>query len=149
MITDKISNIDLYKNISNRLAKGLDLLKDPALLTRTDGKYEVDGTNLFYLVQRYKTKKVKDAKFEAHKNYIDIQAILRGKEIIGYAHINGLKVSVPYKEDVLFFETPEQYTELKLSESMFAVLFPEDAHMPLCDFGGQNDVVKIVVKVKI
>ena len=101
------------------------------------------------MVQRYKTKDASEGKFEAHRKYIDIQAVLKGKEIIGYANIDSLKENVPYKEDIVFFETPDDYNEVKLQDGMFTVLFPEDAHMPLLDYNGKNDVVKIVVKIKI
>jgi biofilm protein TabA len=149
MIADKIKNISLYTNISERIAKGLELLKDHDLINKADGKYEVDGDNIYYLVQRYKTKNYGEAKFEAHRNYIDIQAVLRGREIIGYTNIGNLKENVPYKTDVVFFETPVEFTEIKLTEGMFTLLFPDDGHMPACDYGGKNEVVKIVVKIKI
>ena len=149
MVVDKIKNINIYSNLSDRIFKGLSILKDPDLFEKEDGKYEVNGDNIFYLVQRYKTKDASETKFEAHRKYIDIQAVLKGKEVIGYANINSLKESVPYKEDVLFFETPQDYNEVKLKEGMFTILFPEDAHMPLCHYNGQSDVLKIVVKIKI
>jgi biofilm protein TabA len=149
MIADSIKNISIYKNISERLSKGLEILTDKTLLDKPDGKYEVDGANLFYLVQRYKTKSLSEAKFEAHRKYIDIQAVLKGKEIIGFTNIAGLKESAPYKEDVVFFDMPKDYIELKMHEETFTVLFPEDAHMPACDLGGKNDVLKIVVKIKL
>ena len=150
MIIDTFKNIKLYSDISERLQKGLRILLEPELINKPDGKYQVEGDDIYYLVQRYKTKKPVDAKFEAHRKYIDIQALLKGREIIGFENIARLKENVPYKEDILFFETPGQYTELKLHDKMFAVLFPEDGHMPGLDFEEQqNDVVKIVVKVKI
>ena len=126
MIVDRVKNINLYFKFSERLAKGLEVLKTPGLAEKEDGKYEVDGDNIYYMISRYKTKNVSEAKFETHKKYIDIQAVLKGKEIIGYAHLSELKETVPYKEDIQFFETPADYLELKLSAGMFAVLFPDD-----------------------
>lgn len=149
MVVDIISKQNLYKGLSDRIAKGLELLKNTDFLKLADGKYQIEGDNLFYLVQRYKTKKASEAKFEAHKNYIDIQAIIMGKEIIGFEYIENLKEVVPYKEDVHFFETPKKYTEARLSEGMFALFYPGEAHIPMCDYDKQNDVLKIVVKVKI
>ena len=149
MVVDKIKNINLYEGLSDRIAKGLEVLSSTDFINLQDGKYEIDGENLFYLVQRYKTKKASEAKFEAHKNYIDIQAIIKGKEIIGFEYIDNLKEVVPYKEDVHFFATPEDYTEIELTEGMFAILYPGEAHMPLCDYDRQNDVLKIVVKIKV
>ena len=149
MIADKIKNIHLYTNISERIRKGLELLNDKNLINTPDGKYKVDGENIYYLVQRYKTKKASEAKFGAHKNYIYIQAIIKGKEIIGFEYIDNLKENVPYKEDVHFFATPEDYIEIKLSEGMFTILYPGEGHMPLCDYKKQNEVLKVVVKIKV
>ncbi len=149
MIVDEIKNKSIYSKLGERIVKGLEILEDPGLINKKDGKYEIEGDNLFYLVQRYKTKNSSEAKFEAHRNYIDIQAVLKGKEIIGYSNINNLKENVPYKEDVLFFETPKDYNEVKLADGMFAVLFPEDGHMPTCKYNEKSDVLKIVVKIKI
>lgn len=149
MVVDKIKNINIYSNLSERIRKGLEIINDPELLEKEDGKYEVDGDNIFYMMQRYKTKEASEAKFEAHRKYIDIQAVLRGKEIIGYANIGKLKESIPYKEDILFFETPNDYNEVKLQEGMFVILFPEDGHMPLCNYNEQSNVLKVVVKIKI
>ena len=149
MIVDKIKNIDIYINLSDGIFKGLNVLKDPGLFEKEDGKYEIDGDNIFYLVQRYKTKNVSEAKFEAHRKYIDIQAILKGKEIIGYTHKASLKVSIPYTDDIEFFETPRDFNETKLTEGMFVILFPDDAHMPMCHYNEQSDVLKVVVKIKM
>ena len=149
MIVDKIKNIGLYSKLSERISKGLKLIEDPGLLNKEDGKYEVDGDNLYYMIARYKTKNISEAKFETHKKYIDIQAVLKGKEIIGYTHMSNLKTNVPYKEDIEFFETPEDYNEVKVKEGMFVILYPEDGHMPGCDYNGKSDVLKVVVKVKI
>lgn len=149
MIVDKIKNISLYTNISEKIKKGLMLLNDKELINKPEGKYEVDGENIYILVQRYKTKNYSEAKFEAHRNYIDIQAVLKGKEIIGYENIDNLKENVPYKTDAAFFETPESFSEIKLTEGMFALLFPGDGHMPACDYNGKTEVIKIVVKIKI
>jgi biofilm protein TabA len=149
MIVDKIKNLDSYKGLSKRLDEGLKIISDPGLVNKEDGKYEVDGDNLFYMVARYKTKDLSEAKFETHKRYIDIQAVLKGKEIIGYTHMDNLKSNVPYTDDIEFFETPGDYEEVKMTEGMFSVLFPQDGHMPGCDYNGKNDIVKVVVKVKI
>ncbi len=149
MVVDKIININLYKRLSDRIAKGLEVLSGTDFNNLQDGKYEIDGDNIFYLVQRYKTKKASEAKFEAHKKYIDIQAIIKGKEIIGFEYIENLKENVPYKEDVHFFTNPGDYTEIKLSDGMFTILYPGEGHMPLCNYKKQHDVLKVVVKIKV
>jgi len=149
MIADKIENADLYTGLSPAIAGGLELLKDPTLAKKEVGKYEIDGENLFLMIQRYPTKDKADALFEAHKNYIDIQAILEGEETIGYATTDDLTVTVPYKPDVMRLADPQIFTEVELSAGMFALFFPSDAHKPCYKSSGRSNVVKAVIKVKV
>ena len=151
MIVDKIENAGLYKGLSERIAKGLELLKDASIAAQENGKYEVDGDNLFYMIQRYPTKNKEDSLFEAHKNYIDIQAIIDGEESIGYALTETLpEVVQPYKPDVTKYADPPVFTEVKLAKGMFAIFYPDDAHKPCYDYhAGKSNVHKVVVKVKI
>jgi YhcH/YjgK/YiaL family protein len=150
MIIDKIENADLYKALSPGIAKGLELIKDAAIAAQENGKYEVDGDNLFYMIQRYPTKNKEDALFEAHKNYIDIQAIIDGEESIGYALTETLgEVVQPYKPDVTKYADPSVFTEVKLAKGMFAIFYPDDAHKPCYDFYPEkSNVHKLVVKIK-
>lgn len=150
MIIDKIENAKLYTGLSESIAKGLEIIQDKSLFEKEDGKYEIDGDNLFILVQRYATKDKEEMLFEAHKNYIDIQAIIDGEETIGYALTETLKVVQPYKPDVFKCADPDVFTEVKLAKGMFAILYPDDAHKPCYDYhAGKSNVHKVVVKVKI
>ena len=78
MIYDRIENIETYTAISERLAKGLRLLRTTDFSAMEAGKYEVDGTELYYMLQCYQSKEQND-KPEAHKKYIDIQYIVEGR----------------------------------------------------------------------
>ncbi|MHC4618198.1 MAG: NanQ anomerase/TabA/YiaL family protein [Planctomycetota bacterium] len=150
MIVDKIENAGLYKGLSAGIARGLELMTDASVTGRENGKYEVDGDKLFYMIQRYPTKNKADALFEAHKDYIDIQAIIDGEETIGYALTETLQdVVQPYKPDVVKYADPQMFTEVKLAKGMFAIFYPDDAHKPCYDYhAGKSNVHKLVVKVK-
>ena len=56
MIYDRIENIETYTAISERLAKGLRLLRTTDFSAMEAGKYEVDGTELYYMLQCYQSK---------------------------------------------------------------------------------------------
>jgi YhcH/YjgK/YiaL family protein len=151
MIVDKIENADTYVKLSEAIAKALEVLRDKELVEKDDGRYDVDGDNLYYLVQRYMTKPMEQCKLEAHKRYIDIQFVAAGEEIMGYCPVENLDVQTPYnpEKDIVFYKKPENITEVKLDGGMFAVLSPQDAHMPKCQIEGPSEVHKVVVKVKI
>jgi biofilm protein TabA len=150
MIADKIENAKSYSGLSKRLKKALELLQDKTVIEAKDGKYFVDGDNLFYLVMHYTTKSMEQCRLEKHKNYIDIQLVADGREIIGYAPAGNLTVTEKYnpEKDVEFYKTPDDMVKINLDKGMFGIFFPHDAHMPKCQLKSPSNVLKIVVKVK-
>lgn len=151
MIVDKIENSHLYAGISRRMAKAFEILKDKSLASKADGKYEVDGKNLYFLVMHYPTKPVEERPFETHRQYIDIQFLADGQEMIGYTPADKLAVDTPYmpEQDAALYKRPDCFTQLNMIKGTFAVFFPHDAHMPCCNLSHVSNVHKIVVKVKV
>jgi YhcH/YjgK/YiaL family protein len=148
MIIDKIENTHIYKNIGERIGKSFEYIKATELKTLSAGKYPIDGENIFALVSEYKTKSEQEGKLEAHKKYIDVQYVIEGEELMGYAPLGNQKIIEPYKEenDIVFFNGDK--TLIKISEGMFAIFFPEDVHMPGISTGKISDVKKLVIKVR-
>ena len=151
MITDTIENAAQYENLSEAITKGLKILSDKNLINQPDGRYDVDGNNLFFLIQRYTTKPLEQGRLEAHQNYIDIQYVVSGQELIGYAPAPLLEIETPYGKDndVVFYAKNDKITNLKLDSGMFCIFYPVDAHMPCCQLNGPTDVHKIVVKIRV
>jgi len=148
MIIDKIENAHLYKNISERVNKSFEYIRITDLKNLPAGRYPIDGENIFALVSEYKTKSEQEGKLEAHKKYIDVQHVISGEELMGYAPLGGQKVLDPYKEenDIVFYTGDKSFT--KVSEGMFAIFFPEDVHMPGIASGKSSSVKKLVIKVR-
>jgi len=151
MIVDKLENACAYKSISARMAKAFEILKDESLINKEDGRYDIDGDNIYYMVQRYQTMPVAEGKLEAHKNYIDVQYVVKGQELMGYAPLNNLKIETPYdsEKDFILYEPSDEFSTVKLTEGMFCVLYPQDTHMPCRAIAEPIDVHKIVIKIKI
>ena len=146
MIYDRIENIETYTAISERLAKGLRLLLTTDFSAMEAGKYEVDGTELYYMLQSYQSKEQNDRP-EAHRRYIDIQYIVEGEEQIGVGALSGMteEVSANPEGDIWFYHGP--VTNIKMKKGSFAVFFPQDAHAPGIAAGDPAPVKKVVVKV--
>lgn len=151
MVIDKLENAYLYTGLSAKIKRGLEVLKEEKLSAKKDGRYEIDGDGLYYIIQRYITKPIKEGRLEAHKKYIDIQFAASGEEVIGHSLLNHLNVEEPYDKtkDVVFYEVPEKINTIKLSKGMFCILFPQDGHMPCCQLASPCEVLKVVVKVEI
>ncbi len=152
MIFDNIKNCELYYGINKRFEKAFDFIKKACEENFDIGRYEIDGKNLYAMVQEYNTKESKDGKFESHKNYIDIQHIISGSEKMEVTAISGLKPRGDYNQekDVIFYEDTDDVTVGLFRAGEYAVFFPHDAHKPnLLTDNAVAAVKKIVVKVKI
>lgn len=111
------------------------------------GKYEIDGENVFALVQEYQPKK--EGSFESHKNYIDIQYIFSGSEIIEWCNISDAKAEkdlTPEKDVILYYDCKDK-SSILLKQNGFAIFFPSDLHKPGL-IANDNNVIKIVIKIK-
>lgn len=148
MITDKLENIKLYLTINPRFSKALEYLQNTNLKEIENGKYKIENDEIFAIVQEYMTKDKNECKLEGHKNYIDIQYIISGEELIGISTLeNQEKVTVNKEDDYTFYEGESYF--IKLKEGMFAIFFPDDLHMPSIKVEATKSVKKIVIKVKI
>jgi YhcH/YjgK/YiaL family protein len=148
MIIDKIEKSELYKNLHPGFQKAFEFINDNDISSLEDGKYEIEGDNIFALVQEYNTKDKEDAKLEGHIKYIDIQYINFGKELVGVAPLNEQAiVSNDAEKDYAFYDGEASF--IKLEKGMFAIFFPHDLHMPGIKINESTKVKKVVVKVKI
>ena len=149
MILDRIENTHLYLGLNARFSKAFEILTDKTLSQKQDGKYAVDGENIYYTIQRYTTKPLNEGKLEAHRKYIDIQFLLEGQEILGYAPLKGLTTAEVYnpQKDIAFFNTPKEITKVILEPGLFCILFPDDAHLPCRQLAGPAEVRKVVIKI--
>jgi len=149
MIIDKIENASLYAGISERIKKALNYIQNTDFIKLETGKYDIDGENIYALVNEYETKDAKESFLEGHRNYIDVQFIIDGVEQIGYAALANQIVTKKYdsKDDYLLFN--DEHSMISLKKGMFAIFFPNDLHMPGIKIEKSSKVKKVVLKVKI
>jgi YhcH/YjgK/YiaL family protein len=119
--------------------------------TAEDGKVELDGKKVYISFQSYESKDRKDCKYESHKNYIDVQYVIAGEEVMVVTDKAGLKEKAPYnaEKDVVFYEDGKAGTELVLKAGDYIVVYPEDVHMPKVQHGTPCAVKKAVAKILI
>ena len=148
MIYDSLKHIDAYRGIHPGVWKGLELLRDTDFTKVEDGRYELDGENLFYFIQTYENNPANETP-EAHKKYIDIQCVLTGKERMDVGALEDMTEEVEGRpdNDIWFYRGPMD--SVTLSPGKFAVLWPGDAHAPGIAIGTTEQVRKCVVKVMV
>jgi YhcH/YjgK/YiaL family protein len=114
---------------------------------------ELRGEKMFARVMSYSTKTTDEAKVEAHREYIDIQISLKGAEGIDWYPTSTLDVKEEYNEEkdrTLYHRYEPAPAHVDNHPGMFAVLYPEDAHMPQLIVDGEAEViVKAVVKIHL
>jgi len=150
MIVDLLDNAKLYESLHSDFQKAFKFIQEFRQGEKEDGRYEIDGDKVYALVQSYTTVPSEQCKWETHDKYIDIQYIIRGKEVIGYAPRNTLVSNTGYnaEKDITFYED-QPGTDICLTGGMYAILYPWDGHKPKCIYHEQSDIKKIVVKVKL
>lgn len=150
MIADVIKNRHIYTAISPRIKTALEYIAETDFSVMEPGRYELDGSNLFVLVQVYDTLPREQGKWECHRNYIDIQYIAEGVEQIGCNNIDKMKVKTEYnpEKDVAFLEGEGDY--ITYSKGSYGIFFPEDAHQPkVAPDNKPGPVKKVVIKIQI
>lgn len=149
MIYDSIKNVDNYKGISANMDKALDFLKNMDVDSLTVGKFEIDGSNVFYMVQEYETLPHGECKYETHNNYIDIQLLVSGNEVIRCTPEVTPELMTAYNpdKDVELFYIGEGY-DFTLKAGNFVLLMTGELHAPKLMADKQEAVRKVVVKIK-
>jgi YhcH/YjgK/YiaL family protein len=150
MIIDTLAHASLYAGIHPQFKTAFAFLSRPCLESATDGKTVLaEPDKVFANIQTYMTKPLEGGSMEAHKKYIDVQYIVSGEEWIGWAPFGGQKVVTPFDagKDIGFYSG--ETSLLHLRAGMFAIFFPQDAHMPCRFIKTACEVKKIVVKVAV
>lgn len=159
MIKDNIKNAKNHYCLSSRVELGLEYLANTDFSAVENGRYPIANDEVFAIVQDYYSKPLSEGKFEAHKKYIDIQYVVEGEELIGVGKVKDFSEVTKYdsEKDIVFLEQKscESIDFIDLKSNEFAVLMPEDAHMPSINKSASASldkkissyVKKVVVKV--
>lgn len=152
MILDTITNASVYEG----LHAGIDLaLKAVAAYTPDNyetGRIEIDGDKVFLNRNAYATADPANAKFEAHRAYIDVMYMVEGEETIFVkptSQLSNITSEYDANGDYLLADFDADATPVHLTAGSFIVLMPQDAHAPNCWYGESKNVKKIVAKVHL
>ncbi len=148
MILDTLKNWKDYKWQDGRFTAAFKFLESIGHGI-ADGRHDIDGDNVYCMIQAYTTRSREGHEYEAHRNYADIQYLLAGEESILWAPTPSLVVIKPYEPDIEMYAAIPSATDLVLKPGIFCVLFPQDAHAPCLEHGGPVMVRKAVVKVRL
>jgi len=153
MILDRLENHAFYRSLGSEIVAAFDFLRTTDFSKMADGRYEIDGDRVFAVISHYRPKPLAEAKWEAHRQYLDVQYLAHGSERIGYAaRRNGATELAPYdaQKDLVFYDVQGNFFDVP--QGAFAIFAPQDIHAP-CLAGEKpvppSEVCKVVVKCRI
>lgn len=148
MIFDRLILFSRFTGLSKNLSTALHYLATQDFSTARPGRIDLQGDELFALVQEYMTKPFEQGIWEAHRRYIDVQYMISGRERIFFAPLETMRLGT-YVAEKDFLPMTGNGSPLDLSAGFFVVFYPEDAHMPGLQANTCESVKKVVVKIRI
>ncbi len=149
MILDSLKNKAQYAALHPRFQQVFDFIDNNDVASLPCGRHDIDGDNIFVVVQEWDLRELKEARLELHRKYIDIQLLLCGpNEVFGWSEKKDcLTPEADFDEakDIQFFtDTPQCF--YTVGEGQFTILFPEDGHAPML---GEGHVKKCIFKIAL
>ena len=149
MILDSLKNKAQYAALHPRFQAVFDFIDNNDVASLPCGRHDIDGDNIYVMVQELDLREVSVARLELHRKYIDIQLLLSGpNEVFGWSEKKDcLTAETEFDEqkDIqLFTDIPQCF--YSVGEGQFSILFPEDGHAPML---GEGHVKKCIFKVAL
>ena len=150
MVVDTLMHCEQYYVFGENFKKAFEFLKANDIRKMELGRHDIDGDNVFILVQEYESKSIDNCGFEAHTKYADVHYVAEGFEYLGYGALE--RAGEPITEydptaDAIFFEKECQFVLLQKND--IAIVFPNDVHMPQKRALVPTPVRKACIKVRV
>ena len=151
MFAANIAFAEKYDYLEEKFRKAYQWLRENDPVKMECGTYEIEGKDIYAMVQSYDTQPQESRRFETHEKYFDVQYVAAGVEKFGVRSVEGLVEAERFPErDLIFYEKTDSAGWLILNPGEMVVVAPEDAHCPQCMAGDTPCTVrKVVLKVKV
>ena len=153
MIIAALADLSSRMALTPNLRRALDFLAAHPSGEGLAERVEIDGKEVFAMLQVFETVLAgEQVEMEAHRKYIDIQYVVSGEEVMGWAQLGTVAEMSAYnpEKDVQTGSFPTaEMTPALVRAGQAAVFFPEDAHAPKLAWVKPGMVKKIVVKVGV
>ncbi|MHB1093456.1 NanQ anomerase/TabA/YiaL family protein [Thiobacillus sp.] len=148
MILASLAEADRYLSLHPLFTRAFDFLRTTDLMGLAPGKYDVQGKQIFAIVESCAGRARAEAKLECHRRYIDIQLVLEGIDEMGWKPVAAcVDPASDYDaaRDIRFFnDVPASW--IATPPGSFCLFFPDDAHAPLVS---ADTIRKVVVKIAV
>ncbi|MFT3850953.1 MAG: YhcH/YjgK/YiaL family protein [Propionivibrio sp.] len=151
MIVGLISEVSAERNaLPAALVRGIEALLKMDAATIAAGRYEVEGEQLFVLIQDVDSRTFEESRPEAHRRFADVQIPLNTAERYGFSFMQpGLACTEDRLEanDVAFYERPARELFMDIDPGTYVVFLPNELHRPCLAIGGKTKFRKAVIKI--
>ena len=151
MIVDLLSEIPKHRNtLPAAIVRGIEALSRVDLAAVAAGRYDLEGDDLYYVVQNATPRAADEIRSEAHFVYADIHLPISAAERYGFAPPDtGLAaLEAPVEgSDVAFYPTKANEFFMDISPGSFVVFLPGELHRSCLSIGDQSVFRKVVIKV--
>ncbi len=146
MIICPFKDLKRYLPVINGLEEAME--KAMAVTDFSGSSVELSGGNRMNVME-LDTIPVQGRPGEAHRKYMDIQYIVDGEEIMGYAPLEQLQLVGEFNEEGDIGRYDGQWQFISIPAGFCYVVFPEDGHLPSGCLETPCHVKKIVLKMKV
>ena len=151
MIFDTLDQSDRYCSLSPRFSKAFAFLKnmnDDVSI----GRHDIEGDDVYALVQSYETAPVEAHQYEVHREYLDVQYIHSGRELIYWsplAELTDETMAYSPEHDAELYTYDQKGVPFEIGPGQFSIHYPTDGHISRCSVESPTQVRKVVVKVRL
>ncbi|SNY90735.1 biofilm protein TabA [Cohaesibacter sp. ES.047] len=150
MLSANLNNLSIIPYLQPELAEIIGKVKALVESKPALGRHEIDGDKFFVNFVEDHTEPFADRRPEFHRNYLDIQVLAEGAEIIGWSHSPATRITEDLlkEKDVAFTKGSENEKLLTLAPMDFAIFYPGEVHRPLvATEEGPMKIFKFVAKI--
>jgi YhcH/YjgK/YiaL family protein len=114
------------------------------------GQHHLRGETLLMNVMQFATGPADEKRAELHRDYIDIQLLLEGEEVIHFGLAGSARECDEWHdaEDYRLCGRIDAEQSITLRPGMFAVFMPGEPHKPGCMADVPAEIKKVVIKVR-
>ena len=152
MIITTRKSLSRYKSMGVNMKKAIEYIDAFNGADLEPGRFDVEGDDVYAVIQCYNTKQYDEGMFETHDCYIDIQIILEGEELMYTAQREDMSDATPYipEKDKNNYGDNKEAMCTHMKPGTVMVFYPEDAHKACIQAGSQPVAVKkLLLKVRL
>ncbi len=148
MIKDSIEHLTAYTSVHPHIQNIIRYMQHTNLTALEVGTYPIIGNELYVMKNISETVCKDDGIWESHKNYIDLQYVLKGGTYFGYSRAETLSATSEYDapKDIQLFAGTGDF--IHLTSGDFILFSPQEAHMCNICYGKTALVEKVVFKIQ-